>query len=63
MAFASAFRIVGWLLTGGGIVYLALGLRGAIARPPEGGSFLLLGVVAVVVGTALIRWARRNLQP
>jgi hypothetical protein len=63
MAFSAAFRILGWLFTIGGIVYLAFGLRGAVTGTPVGGSFLLLGVVAVVVGTALIRWARRNLQP
>ena len=63
MPFASAFSILGWLFTIGGVVYLALGIRGAIVGTPVGGSFLLLGVVAVVVGTALIRWGRRNLLP
>ena len=63
MAFAAAFRILGWLLTLGGIIYLAFGVRATVTGAPVSGSFLLLGVVAVVVGTALIRWARRNLQP
>ena len=63
MAFASAFRILGWVFTIGGVAYLAFGLRGALAGAADGASFLLVGVVAVVVGTALIRWGRRNLQP
>jgi hypothetical protein len=57
--FGRAFLAAGWLLTIGGVLYVALGLRalrtGGVAWPS-----LPLGLVAVVVGSSVIRWARRT---
>jgi hypothetical protein len=50
---------MGWLLTLLGLVALAVGGRGyligALVRP----GWVLGGLIAIVAGTALVRWARR----
>ena len=57
--FSSGHRMVGWLLTLVGLVALALGGRGywtgASVRP----AWVVSGLIGIVVGTALVRWARR----
>jgi hypothetical protein len=60
LRFPRAFLFIGWLLTIGGVLYVALGLRGM--RTGETGltPLLLIGLVAVVVGTSVIRWVRRE---
>ena len=60
LRFPRAFLFIGWLLTIGGVLYIALGLRAM--RTGEAGltPLLLIGLVAVVVGTSVIRWARRE---
>lgn len=63
MRFPLAFRVAGWLLTAAGVIYLVLGV-GAVARgAPEAWSFIAVGLVGIVVGTGVLRWVRRNLQP
>ena len=63
MRYARGFRLAGWLLTLGGIAYIALGAAGlANGTAPTWPPFLL-GLIAIVVGTALVRWSRRNLTP
>jgi hypothetical protein len=57
--FGPAHRTIGWLLTLLGLVALLVGGRGymtgAVVRP----AWVLGGLIAVVAGTALVRWARR----
>jgi hypothetical protein len=57
--FGSVHRTIGWLLTLLGVATLAVGgrgyLTGALVRP----AWVFGGLVAIVVGTALVRWARR----
>ena len=57
--FGRAFLFVGWLLTIGGVLYVALGLRALRTGGGNSSALLLLGLVAVVVGSSVIRWARR----
>ena len=63
MHYPTAFRIAGWLLIVAGVAYLVLGL----AEQARGGtapwSFIVLGLIGIVVGSAVLRWARRKLQP
>jgi len=58
--YARAFRAAGWIITAGGSVYLYLGLRsdGGVSAP-----FVIIGLIAIVVGTALVRWGKRKLVP
>ena len=57
--FGPAHRAVGWLLTLLGLVALVAGgrgyLSGAVVRP----GWVIGGLIAVVSGTALVRWASR----
>jgi hypothetical protein len=50
---------LGWLLIAMGITYLALGGRGAVAHVPGSLPRIIVGLVAVVVGSSIVRWARR----
>jgi hypothetical protein len=63
MRYARGFRLAGWLLTLAGIAYVALGASDLANRRGSTWPAFLLGLVAIVVGTALIRWSRRNLTP
>ena len=58
--YARAFRAAGWVITAGGAIYLYLGVRGAggVSAP-----FIIIGLIAIVVGTALVRWGTRKLTP
>ena len=60
---ARAFRAVGWLITAGGAVYLFLGVRELAGGGPISAPFAILGLIAIVVGTALVRWGTRKLVP
>jgi len=57
--FGSMHRAAGWLLTILGIVALALGGRGYVTGTPVRPGWVLGGLVAIVLGTSLVRWARR----
>jgi hypothetical protein len=63
LRFARAFRAVGWLLSAGGVVYLYLGLRGLAGGGSVSAPLVILGLIAIVVGTALVRWGTRKLTP
>ena len=57
--FGSAHWILGWLLTLLGLVALVLGgngyWSGAVVRP----GWVVGGLLGIVAGTAIVRWARR----
>jgi len=57
--FGSMHRTVGWLFTLLGLLALAVGGRGYVTGVPVRPDLVLGGLVAVVLGTALVRWARR----
>lgn len=63
MHYARAFHLFGWLLALGGLAYIILGIVGLASGGALNWSPLVLGLVAVVVGTAVLRWARRALIP
>ena len=58
--FGPLHRAAGWLLTVLGLLALVLGgqgyLTGAAVRP----GLVIGGLIAIVAGTALIRWAKRS---
>jgi hypothetical protein len=57
--FGSTHRAVGWLLALLGFAALAVGGRGYVTGAPVGPGWVLGGLVAIVLGTAMVRWARR----
>lgn len=57
--FGKATAALGWLLIVVGIAYLAIGVRGAVRGIPGSLPRSLVGLVAVVVGSSMVRWARR----
>ena len=57
--FGGAHRTLGWLLTIVGLVALALGGRGYMTGEPVQPAWVLGGLIAIVAGTALLRWVRR----
>jgi hypothetical protein len=58
--FGKATAVFGWLLTLVGIAYLAIGIRDALGGIPGSLPRMLVGLVAVVVGSSIVRWARRT---
>ena len=57
--FGPVHRILGWVLTLLGLVAVAMGGRGYMTGAPVRSGWVLGGLIAVVGGTALVRWARR----
>ena len=57
--FGPMHRALGWLLTVLGLLAVAAGGRGYLTGGPVRPSWMLGGLVAVVAGTALVRWANR----
>jgi hypothetical protein len=57
--FGKATAGFGWLLLLVGVGYLALGFRGALGGIPGSLPRMLVGLIAVVVGSSIVRWARR----
>jgi hypothetical protein len=57
--FGSVHRALGWLLTLLGLAALAAGGRGYMTGAPIRPGWVVGGLAAIVVGTALVRWARR----
>jgi hypothetical protein len=51
--------VFGWLLTLLGIAYLASGAWSAFTVTPGGWPRIVVGLVAVVVGSSILRWAGR----
>jgi hypothetical protein len=57
--FSSAHRSLGWLLTLLGLVALVVGGRGYMTGAAVRPGWIVGGLVGIVAGTALVRWARR----
>jgi hypothetical protein len=57
--FGPVHRAVGWLLTLLGLGALAVGGRGYMTGAAVRPGWALGGLIAIVAGTALVRWARR----
>jgi hypothetical protein len=57
--FGRLHRALGWLLTVLGLVALGVGGRGYLTGAPVRPGWVLGGMIAIVSGTALVRWARR----
>jgi uncharacterized membrane protein HdeD (DUF308 family) len=55
-----ATSVFGWLLILSGIAYLVVGVRGAIAETPGSLPRVLVGLLAVVIGSSIVRWALRS---
>jgi hypothetical protein len=57
--FGPAHRAIGWLLTLLGLVALVVGGRGYMTGAAVRPGWVIGGLLAVVAGTALVRWANR----
>ena len=57
--FGRATAMLGWLLILAGVVYLLVGGRGALAQTPGSFPRVVMGLVAVVVGSSIVLWTRR----
>jgi xanthosine utilization system XapX-like protein len=57
--FGRATASFGWILIIVGIAYVTLGIRDALGRVPGSLARIVVGLVAVVVGSSIVRWARR----
>jgi hypothetical protein len=57
--FGKASLVFGWILILVGIVYMVLGGRGAYAGIPGSLPRVVVGLVGVVVGSAIVRWTLR----
>jgi uncharacterized membrane protein HdeD (DUF308 family) len=57
--FGKNTAVFGWLLILAGILYLAIGFRDALRGIPGFLARMLVGLVAVVVGSSIVRWSRR----
>jgi hypothetical protein len=52
--------VLGWLFLLGGIAYVLLGTYGVLSATPGSFPRVVAGLVAVVVGSAVLRWAERS---
>jgi xanthosine utilization system XapX-like protein len=57
--FGKATATFGWLLILIGIVYLAIGIRDALGAVPGSVARIIVGLVAIVVGSSIVRWVLR----
>jgi xanthosine utilization system XapX-like protein len=57
--FGRAFLVLGWILTIAGVIYVLMSLRHMAGVAGASPALLLIGLVAVVVGSSIIRWVRR----
>ena len=56
---APSSALFGWLLLLAGIAYILLGAYGTMAETPGSLPRVVVGLVAVVAGSSVVRWARR----
>lgn len=63
MRHPTAFRFAGWFLVVAGILYIVLGLAAQARGGTSPWSYFVLGLVGIVVGSSVLRWTRRKLQP
>jgi hypothetical protein len=57
--FGRATAAFGWLLTVAGVAYVVVGGRETLAGTEGSLPRLLVGLVAVVVGSSIVRWVKR----
>ncbi|HEY3011306.1 MAG TPA: hypothetical protein VGJ36_01070 [Gemmatimonadales bacterium] len=50
----------GWVMIVAGIAYLAIGGRGAYAGVAGSLPRMVVGLIAVVLGSSIVRWAKRT---
>jgi xanthine/uracil permease len=58
-----ASALFGWLVLVAGVAYILAGTYGALSAVPGSVPRVVVGLVAVVVGSSVIRWARRGVTP
>jgi hypothetical protein len=58
-SFGKVVLVFGWFLIVMGIAYLALGGRGAMAQIPGSLLPMVRGLIAIVVGSAIVVWVKR----
>ena len=56
---APSSALFGWLLLLAGIVYILLGAHATMAAAPGSLPRVVVGLVAVVAGSSVLRWAKR----
>jgi xanthosine utilization system XapX-like protein len=59
---APSSSLFGWLLLLAGIVYILLGAYGAMAQAPGSLPRVVVGLVAIVAGSSVVRWAKRTAE-
>ena len=52
--------VLGWLLLLAGIAYVLYGTYGTLAAAPDSIPRIVTGLIAVVVGSAVLRWVQRS---
>jgi hypothetical protein len=57
--FGAVHRVLGWVLTVAGVAVLVVAARGYLLGETMRGESMLAGLLAIVAGTSMIRWARR----
>jgi hypothetical protein len=57
--FGPLHRAVGWVLTLAGLAALAVGGQGYLTGAPVRPGWVVGGLMAIVAGTALVRWVQR----
>lgn len=57
--FGAVHRVVGWILTVVGVAVLVVASREYLVGGPLRGEWVVAGLLAIVAGTSLVRWARR----
>jgi hypothetical protein len=62
-SFGKIVLVFGWFMIVMGIVYLALGGRGAVAQISGSLPDIVRGLIAILVGSAIIVWVKRYGTP
>ena len=57
--FGAVHRVLGWTLTAVGVAVLGVASRDYLRGGPLRGEWVVAGLLAIVAGTSLVRWARR----
>jgi hypothetical protein len=57
--FGAVHRVLGWVLTLAGVAVLVTASREYLLGGPLRGEWVVAGLLAIVAGTSLVRWARR----
>lgn len=62
-SFGKVVLVFGWFMIVMGIVYVAVGGRGAVAQMPGSLPDIERGLIAILVGSAIIVWVKRYGTP